>query len=284
MRATRRISGRVGPLVGQFLLAIWLMIVVVPLAAAVISSVKSNTDMYSDPLGLHLNNIEWGNFLTALKGPVGGLPLWDYLKHSGIAVFCSIVIGVSLGVLAAYGLARSGGRLSAVMTRTFTVLLTIPIMATFVPLFNLMSAFRLTNSAFGISFVYAAFMLPPTVLLMRPYFAAIPAEMIEAAELDGASQARTFLQVVLPVAFPTILGVIVINVIWVWSELQLGSVLLVSADSKTLPVGLLAFQGQFATNLGVQGAGLFLGAAPMVLIYFIFSRRITEGLQAGIFR
>ena len=58
-------------------------------------------------------------------------------------------------------------------------------------------------------------------------------------------------------------------------------VLLVSPQSKTLPVGLLAFQGQYSTDLGVQAAGLFLAALPMVVLYFVFSRRITEGIATG---
>jgi ABC-type glycerol-3-phosphate transport system permease component len=275
---------RVAGLVGQLLLLAWLVIVAVPLIAALISSVKNSKDILTNPLGLDFSNIRWGNFAEALQGTTGGRPLWDYLGNSVVATVLSIILGVSLSILAAYGLARAGDRFGFIMNRTFTILLTIPILATLVPLFDFMGAIGLSNNVFGISLVYAAFMVPPTTLLMRPYFAAIPVELTEAAKIDGASEFRTFLQVVLPIAFPTILGVIVINVISIWSELAIASTLLVTPESKTLPVGLLAFKGEYSTNLGVQAAGLLLASAPLLILYFIFSRRVTDGMQAGVFK
>jgi ABC-type glycerol-3-phosphate transport system permease component len=277
-------ASRIASIVGQSLLGLWLIVIILPLGVALISSLKSNKDIYANPLGLNFGSIKWSNFLDALNGPVGGRPLWEYIGNSVVATAFGIVIGVSFGILGAYGLARSGGRLNLLMNRAFTILLTIPILATLVPIFQLMSAVNLTNNTFGVGLVYAAFIIPSTALLMRPYFAAVPAELIEAAKLDGATETRTFIQVILPIAFPTILGVIVINIIWLWSELLLASVLLVTPDSKTLPVGLLAFQGQYSTNLGVQFAGLLLAAAPLVILYFIFSRRVTEGMSAGVFK
>lgn len=125
-------------------------------------------------------------------------------------------------------------------------------------------------------------MAPPTALLMRPYVAALPAELLEAAKLDGASEVRIFLQVVMPVALLTISGVIVMNVISLWREPTLASTQLVDPASKTLPVGLLAFQGQYGTNLGVEFAGLLLAAAPMIVLYFFFSRKVTSGMSIGV--
>lgn len=280
----KRILARTGSIGGQVLLGVWAFVVLIPLAIAVMSSVKSNKDIYADPLGLDFGRMKWGNFWAALQGPVGGSPLWDYLGNTLIASVCSIALGLSCGILAAYGLARSGGGLIGGVNRLFTILITVPILATLVPIFDLTGTLGIRDSPWGISFVYASFMIPPTALLMRPYFAAVPAELIEAAKIDGAGEARTFLQVVLPMAFPTILGIIVVNIIWVWGELSIAIVLLVSPQSKTLPVGLLAFQGQYVTNLGVQAAGLLLAAAPMVLLYFIFSQRITQGMSAGVLK
>jgi len=278
------ILSQTGRFIGFGLLLTWLVIVIVPLVAAVLNSLKSNIDIFSNPLGLNLGDIRFGNFVEALNGPVGGRPLWEYLGNSFVATILSIVLGMTLGVLAAYGLARSDSRRIATVNRIFTFLIAVPILATLVPTFTLMGALGLRDSPVGITLVYAAFMIPPTALLMRPYFAAVPAELFEAAKLDGAGEARTFIQVILPVVFPTLFGVIVINVIWVWSELALASVLLVTSSSKTLPVGLLAFKGQYSTELGVQFAGLLLGAAPLLALYFFFSRRITEGMAGGMLK
>lgn len=275
---------RTASVLGQVLLGGWFFVILIPLFVAVLSSLKTNNAIYRNPLGLDFATLRPENFIEALQGPQGGAPLWTYVGNSVIASVGSIVIGMSAGILAAYGLARTQTKLSGILNRVFTVLITVPILATLVPLFTLTGALGIRDNPFGLALVYAAFMVPPTTVMMRPYFAAVPRELIEAATLDGATEVRVFLSVVLPVVFPTVLGIIVINVIWAWSELAISLVLLISPGSKTLPVGLLTFQGEYTTNLGVQAAGLLLAAAPMVVIYFIFSRRITDGMAAGVFK
>jgi ABC-type glycerol-3-phosphate transport system permease component len=277
----KRTVSRIGSIGGQLMLGVWLVVVLVPLIAALLSTVKSNTEIYSDPLGINFSDLRFYDFIDALKGPVGGAPLMDYVGNSVIATLSSIIIGMSTGMVAAYGLARVESRLTKVLTRVFTVLITIPILVTLVPLFFLTGTLGIRDNPFGLGLVYAAFMVPPTTVMMRPFFAAFPRELIESAKLDGAREARTFLRVVLPVVFPKIIGVIIVNVIWAWSELALALVLMVTPGSKTLPVGLLAFQGEYYTNLGVQAAGLVIAAVPMVIVYSIFSRRVTEGMAAG---
>ncbi|MEA5117123.1 MAG: carbohydrate ABC transporter permease, partial [Propionicimonas sp.] len=198
-----------------------------------------------------------------------------------VVTVCALVLGISVGILAAYGLARSTGPAMAFVNRYLTVLITVPVLAIIVPVFNLTGALNLRDNLFGVSIVYAALMVPTTTLLMRPYFTSIPVEILEAATIDGAGEVRTFFRVVLPMALPTLLGVIIINTISVWGELTLALVLLVSASNKTLPVGLLAFQGQYFTDMGVQSAGLLIASAPMIVLYFLFSQRITQGMAAG---
>jgi raffinose/stachyose/melibiose transport system permease protein len=276
-----RISRWGGPAITQLLLVSWAFITLFPLGIAVLSSVRNNKDIYASPIGLDLSRLDLGNFVEALNGPVGGSPLWVYFINSVIVTSCSLALGISVGILAAYGLARSTSPALMMINRYLTILITVPVLAILVPVFNLTGALNIRDNLFGVSLVYAAMMVPTTTLLMRPYFTSVPAELIEAATIDGAGEVRTFLQVVLPMAMPTILGVIVINAIAIWGELTLALVLLVSAGNKTLPVGLLAFQGQYFTDLGVQSAGLLIASAPMILLYFVFSQRITQGMAAG---
>lgn len=280
----KRTLHRLAALLGQLVLLGWAVVVLVPLAVAVMSSVKSNNEIYSNPLGIDLSDLRLGNFGEALRGPAGGAPLWAYLGNSLLVTVVSIALGMSAGILAAYGLVRVSSRLTRLLNQVFTVLITVPILATLVPLFTLTGMLGIRDNPVGLGLVYAAIMVPPTTVMMRPFFASIPRELVESAMIDGAGEVRTFLRIVLPIGLPSIGGVILINVIWAWSELALALVLLVTPSNKTLPVGLLAFQGQYFTDLGVQAAGLLLAALPMVLLYFVFSRRITAGMAAGALR
>ena len=275
---------RTGALLAQASLIVGAVVILFPLVVAILSSLKNNKEIYSSPLGLDFSNLKFQNFVEAMNGPVGGAPLWTYFLNSVFVVIVALAMGMCLGILAAYGLARTSGRVLSAANQYLTVLIAIPVLSILVPVFNLMGQLNLRDNLFGVCLVYAALMIPTTTVLMRPFFAAIPAEVIEAAKIDGASEARTFTRVVLPMAFPTIVGIIVINAIWVWGELTVALVLLLSPSNKTLPVGLLAFQGQYFTNLGVQSAGLIIAALPMVVLYFFFSQRITQGVAGGGFK
>ncbi|MFF2390564.1 carbohydrate ABC transporter permease [Agromyces sp. NPDC058104] len=268
-------------LIGHLLLAAWAAAVLVPLFLAVLASLKTNTEIFANPFGIDLANLRWENYATAWNGPPGGGPLWQYVLNSVIATACTLLIGVTLSTAAAYGLARAGGRTAMFVTRLFTFMLTIPVLAILVPIFFIAGSMGLRNSPWGISVVYAAFVIPLATLLLRPFFASIPAELSEAAQLDGAGQVRTFTAIYLPLAWPAILSVLIIELIGFWSEFGIAIVLLTVRESKTLPIGLLAFKGEFFTDLGVQFAGLLLAAAPLVVIYFIFSKRIMAGLSAS---
>ncbi|MEA5118625.1 MAG: carbohydrate ABC transporter permease [Propionicimonas sp.] len=270
-----------GKVVTQVLLALWALATLFPLAIAVLSSVRNNKDIYVNPIGLDLSRIDWHNYVEAFNGPAGGSPLWVYLQNSVIVTVASLAIGTTCGVLAAYGLARRTDRVMGAVSRYLSALITIPILAILVPIFTLTGTLNIRDNVLGVALVYAATMIPGTTILTRPYFTSIPAELIEAATIDGAGEVRTFLRVVLPLALPAISAVVLVNAIWAWSELTLALVLLISPANKTLPVGLLAFQGQYFTDLGVQSAGLLIAAAPMVILYFFFSQRITQGMSAG---
>ncbi|MGP4033658.1 carbohydrate ABC transporter permease [Pseudarthrobacter sp. 1C304] len=275
------VAGKTLKIAGQVLLAAWAIAVLVPLALAVLASLKTNTEIFANPFGIDLANLRWENYVSAWNGPPGGGPLWQYVMNSVIATSCTLLIGVTLSTFAAYGLARAGGRVGMLVTRLFTFILTIPLLAILVPIFFIAGSLGLRNSAWGISVIYAAFVVPLATLLLRPFFASIPIELSEAAQLDGAGQIRTFFAVYLPLAWPAILSVFIIELIGFWSEFGIALVLLTERESKTLPVGLLAFKGEFFTDLGVQFAGLLLAAAPLVVIYFFFSKRIMAGLSAS---
>ncbi len=280
-RAAASGTGRVLRFGGHVFLLGWLATIVVPIVILLLATVRSNNAIYADPLSLDLGGLRLGNYGQALQGAVGARPLSAYLLNSLLATVLSLGIGLVFGTLAAYGLSRSGPRATVLFTGMFAVLITIPILVTLIPIFDMLGTFGLRNNTIGISLVYAAFMIPPTALLMRPHFAAVPLDLIEAAELDGAGETDVFRRVMLPITLPSLGGVALLNLLWVWSELAFAIVLLVTPASKTLPVGLLAFQGEHSTDIGVQMAGFVMAIAPMVAIYLVFSRRLTDGIGTG---
>jgi ABC-type glycerol-3-phosphate transport system permease component len=116
---------------------------------------------------------------------------------------------------------------------------------------------------------------------MKAYFASFPLDLIEAAKVDGASEWRAFVSVVLPLSRGTLVAVGLVQSISLWNELALAAVLLVAPSSRTLTIGLALFQGQQVVDRAGQFATLTLMIAPIVILYVVFERRITEGIRLG---
>ncbi|MEV2214898.1 carbohydrate ABC transporter permease [Streptomyces sp. NPDC050997] len=159
--------------------------------------------------------------------------------------------------------------------------LSVPLVVTLIPTFELLGKYRLLNSVLGISLVYAAFMTPTIALIMRSVFAAVPREMLEAAKIDGCGEFAALVRVVLPLSRGGFISVPLLGIIFVWSEVQFAVVLLTRPQNRTLAAGLLSFQGQFVSNQGAFFAGLVIATFPIVILFLIFQRYVTRGITLG---
>jgi ABC-type glycerol-3-phosphate transport system permease component len=270
--------------IGVLLLVAWAIAELLPVIASLLSAFKSSNDILLNPIGIPKRFV-WANFAHAWSGPHFGMPLWRYAINSAIAVGVGVGVGMSVGTCAGYALVRSS-RSVALLNRYFVVLLTAPGIVTWVPLFSLMSSFNLLSNRFGLGLVYAAFVTPLVTVLMRSYFAAFPLDLIEAAVIDGASETRAFLRIVLPTSVGVMSVVALIQAIWLWNELALAVILMIDPRSQTLPLGMLQLKGQFIDDYGygAQYAALLLAILPIIAMFAIVQRRITDGMRLGALR
>lgn len=279
----RHWSRLVGTGSGYVALWAWTALCLAPLVLTVLSSLKSNTEIFASQLALP-GEPRWENYARAWAGTGSDGALPGYLLNSVVVAVVALVLGVGSGTLAAYALARWRSRTSDVIYLWLLVLLTVPLLVTMIPIFGMASSLGLRNNAVALGAIYAAFIVPTAAVLMRAFFQGFPPELVEAARLDGCNEWQAFRKVVLPMSFGAIGGVSILALIWVWGELLFAIVLLTKPEAKTLPVGLLSFRGQYFTDLGVLFAGLVIATGPIVLAYLVFQRRVTKGVTLGAFR
>ena len=139
----------------------------------------------------------------------------------------------------------------------------------------------LLNNYLGLILPYVAYFCPFTVLLLQSFFREIPNELIQAAKVDGCNNLQAFLKIVLPISRGPISTVLIINFIQVWNEFMLGLVIMTKNESRTLPVGIVIFQGDWLTDWGPIYAALVVAIIPTIIVYLIFHRNIIEGVSAG---
>ena len=262
------------------LVGLWAVLAAIPVVIAVLSSFKSQADIITDPLSLPLRPTLDG-YVQAIAGTLGGQPMTQYLLNSATATGVGLVLGMFCAILAGYHLSRVKSVGAGISSGYFLILLTLPPVVTFVPLFTLTGTLGIRDSPWGLGLVYAAANLPLGAVLMRSFFLTFPGELIEAARIDGASEKRIFGSIVLPLMRGAIGTVALLTGITMWNELALAVVLLNNSDSYPVPVGLSLFRSQFQVNFSAQFAGLVIAAAPVLIAYAIFNTQFIEGLRAG---
>jgi raffinose/stachyose/melibiose transport system permease protein len=150
-----------------------------------------------------------------------------------------------------------------------------------IPLFLMLSRMKLTDKHVGIILVYTAFGLPLAVLLTTQFLRGIPDSLVESARIDGAGTFRILTSIIAPMATPVIVTVSIITALGIWNEFMLVLVLASSEFTKSLPVGVYSFSSLTSTQLGWQLAALVVATAPVMIVYFIFQKRLAEGVVGG---
>ena len=284
-RITRRkpapLGGR-GPLRAVGIVLLWLFVAlnVALLAWVFLQSFRDTRSILSSPLGWP-DSWSLTNFVTAWNVGGFGRAAFNSIMVTGV----SSVLTVALAAPAAYHLSRHASRLNSAVTMYFIVGLGIPAQVIVIPLFVMLAKVNLINSLIGLMLVSIGVGMPFTVFLLTGFFRSLPSELEEAAALDGASPVSTFVRVMLPVARGGLVTALVLQIIANWNETLIALTLLQSTDKYTLPLALISFVQQ-QTYSGADWGGLFAGLTililPMLIVYVLLGRKLSEGLTLGV--
>ena len=212
------------------------------------------------------------------------------LQHSSFPLFFrnSLIVSLSTAVLVTLIAAGAGYAMSRFLFRGKFFLIALmlvtqmfPLVMLIAPIFKMLTPFGLTNSLTGLVIVYTAFNVPFAVFLMQSFFDAIPKELEEAAQMDGASRFTAFRQIIVPLTLPGMAATLGFVFTAAWSELLFALMLISKTDASTFPVGLLSFVSKFGVNFGQMMAAGVLALIPAVLFFLMIQRFLVQGLTAG---
>lgn len=248
----------------------------VPLVWMVLSSFKTNSEIFQTPFALP-TSIDFSRWAEAWE--VGGIA--TYAANSVIVTSVSVLAILGLGAAAAFAFSRYKFRGSAVLLGVFSLGLVLPVQAYFIAQSKIFTELQLTDSYLALILPYTAMGLPLATFLMKVYLDALPEELFEAALLDGAGDVRLFTMIALPLIKPGIATVAVFSALSCWNEFLLALLYIQDDSLKTIPTGLLAFSTRYVTDYGLLFSALSIVTLPMIAIYIVFNRQITEGITAG---
>ena len=260
----------------QAVLLINAFIMVYPLFVMVISSFKTNAEIFTSPFAMpesfSLANAEkvWTdtNFVRYLANSIG-------------VTAASIILIVVVSTMAAYAIARYEFRGSTLILMFFLSGMTVPLKLAIIPLFIQLDTLHLLDTYAGLVLVYVAMGIPSAVFIMTGFLRSLPRELEEAPRVDGANEWHIMMQIMLPLTRPAMVIVAIQNAVPIWNDFFFPLILITSDNLKTLPQGLTVFMGEFTTNWGVLFTGLSLAALPITLVYIALSRQFIAGITQG---
>lgn len=267
---------RAGAVFKYVFLVVTMAAMMYPIVMVILNSVKSESELYANVLGLP-QNIQLKNYLIAIKDG----KLLRALLNSIIISFGSVALTTVLGSFAAYALTRFKGPVQSCLYWLFAAGIMIPYQVGLSQLYNITLKLGLTNSYVGLILIFTAWSLPFTVFVMYGSFSTIPYEIFEAAILDGCSPYSLYGRIVLPLSSSVLSATIIYNLVFVWNDMMYPMIFMDSKSLKPLSTALLAFQGQFTSRYTIMFAGVVLSSLPLVIVYLSMQKRFVEGMTVG---
>lgn len=250
--------------------------IIVPIVYAFLGGFRSTGALRNDPAALP---DPWvvSNYTEILGGSLFWGSLWNSLLIAVITV--TVVVGVS--ALAAYVFARFAFPGREFLFTLFALGLLFPAAAAILPLYVLLRSVGLLNNPLGVALPQAAFGIPLTIIILRPFFQSIPRELEDAAAIDGCTRFGFFWRVLLPLARPALATVGILALVGSWNAFLLPLLILGGTESWTLPLGVMNFSQQYSQDLARVLAFTSLSMVPALLFYVFAERQLIGGLTQG---
>lgn len=247
-----------------------------PMIWMVLSSFKSNADIFASPFALP-TSIDLGRWAEAWEvGQIG-----QYALNSAIVTVASVIGILLLGAGAAFALSRYRFRGRSAFMSLLALGLLLPLQSYFIAQSSLFTQLAITDTRLALIIPYTAMGLPLAVYLLKIYLDALPEDLFEAARIDGAGDFRVFRALALPLLRPGLATVAIFSALSSWNEFLLALLYIQDDTLKTIPTGLLAFSSRYVTDYSLLFSALSIITLPMIVIYVVFNRQIVEGITAG---
>ncbi len=294
--AASRALGITGKTLSYVVMSAFTAMTVYPIVWLLYNSFKSTTEFRVDKVGLP---DKW--IVVNYPGAWSVGEFGTYLPNSVLYTVCATLGVLFLAIIAGFAFAKIRSRATPILYGSFVMGILLSIQSVMVPLFievsqldNLLgrlfealglmkaSNFHLFyNTRLGMILIYIGSGLPLAIYLATEYIKGIPNALVEAARMDGASYFRIFRSIILPMAAPIATTIAILNVPGIWNEFALINIIMSKNELKSLPLGIMRFDGTRATDYGKIFAALVVGMAPMLVFYIFFRKQITKGVTGG---
>ncbi len=263
-------------------LVIFLILTLGPFLWTFVLSVTPEYAMMEKTTRLLPEVITYDNYRELLtSGTQKGSILVTGIRNALKAVGATLILGIPIAMMSAYALSRMEFKGRRLIKNLLLITMVIPVMATIIPLFRLFVARQWLDDVFWLSTVYVSSYLPMTTWLMSNYFATIPKELEEAAQIDGCGRLSSFLRIILPTSYPIILSAALIMFLNTWSQFQIPLILASSLETKPVAIVVSEFMTKDSVQYGLTAAAGMIAVLPPAITALIFRKFLISGMMGG---
>jgi len=255
---------------------LWLALIILPIYYILLTSLKNQSEFFtSNPL-LPPSAPTLDNYALVLRSGFA-----RYFLNSVVVTAGSVLPAVLVSFMAAYAIARGQGWFLSLSNRIFLLGLAIPLHATIIPIYWMITRAHLYDTLLALILPSIAFSIPISVLILASFLRDVPGELFESMRLDGCTDWGMMWRLALPLTRPAVVTAAVYNALNVWNGFLFPLILTQSPQLRVLPLSLWAFQGEFQLNIPAVLASVVLATLPLLVIYVVARRQLVSGMTAG---
>jgi raffinose/stachyose/melibiose transport system permease protein len=255
---------------------LWLAIIIVPIYYVVITSFKNQAGFFTSNPMLPASEPTLDNYQLVLDNN-----FVRYFTNSLIVTLGTVLPALLVSFMAAYAIVRGKGRFLSLTNNLFLLGLAIPLHATIIPIYWMITRAHLYDTLLALILPSVAFAIPVSVLILSNFMRDVPNELFESMRLDGCSDWAMMWRLALPMTKPAVITVGIYNALHVWNGFLFPLILTQSPATRVLPLSLWTFQGEFSVNIPAILASVVLATLPLLVIYVVARRQLLSGLTAG---
>ncbi|WP_099205340.1 carbohydrate ABC transporter permease [Scatolibacter rhodanostii] len=274
----KKIRNGITSVVLNLIMLIFSLSCIFPLVWMFYSSLKIKREFNADVMSLP-SNPTFSNYQKILTNT--DYHIGESIMNSVRTTVISVLLIVAFGFIIGYFLARVKFKGSKIIWIMLLMGMLIPIHSLLVPIYVVFNQTKLSNQWFTLMIPYVAFGMPIAVFLVQGFVKEVPTALEEAASIDGCSFSGTLFRVILPICRPVLITVAILQTFSCWNEFSFALVLIKETRLQTVPLAMTQFTGQFSSDYPKIMAAMLITMAPIVVLYFAFSKHIIKGMVAG---
>ena len=253
-----------------------LLVYIVPFVFVLINSFKARKDVIANPLALP-SAFKFSNYIDAFEKMNYGHAFVNTL----IITVLSVLVIIIFSSMTAYILVRKDWKFNKFIFFAMVLSMIIPFQGIMIPLVSIYGSIGMLNTKWALIYMYLGFGLSLAVFMYHGFIKSIPVELEEAAMIDGASRFQTFWQIVFPIMKPITMTITTLDMLWIWNDFLLPSLVLIAPNERTLQLSTYVFNGTYTTDYGLSMSALMLSILPVLIIYLFLQKSIIGGVLQG---